>query len=983
MSHEYYSIYRKETVALVRSFIIKFSEVATIINLGITEQGYTVDESRPETWKYYLNLAGKYHPSDQMIKIRSLDTLETIEFTRENLQTHLATAKAYRWGTDEYRQLLRLYRNQVDLINGIISPVPFEKAYAAKDGEILGYAKELIEPQEEGLVRDIQQWINTYLVRWHNPKYTIIAEYYLVAMLGHLYSQLNTTIATLRLRNCKTNRAHSFHIREYLASHGRIDRFFPYLSLEQQLWLYRNINDIYRNTGKRETFDQLVKHLLTARNIPLSTYLIKHDYSQLPDNIYPGLKLTKEAVNNENTQTGRDDITISQLLTKEQSLARDNARVQPDYESSIPERVKNAQHSELATRIYESEADDRSGAGVRLLHEMLGTHWLYLATHDRYRAFVRVHNPSSGEQMILGVKDAYILMTYCLLAAQGEKPTYVPEVNALEAYSIDQLSEAELWKLVETKYIKPKDMQRLRTRFTPFGEYVSTEAFYNAVSEKRDEYINAWDLCTSYTHLHQHRYMDVLRKVHYKHVRCKLTDVKTTYQQWFQSSGFSLTELTADDYVTLATDLFANATGANLHRQITFTDIQRYLLKLVNELSSYSVQFLGTTSYSDFLYLGYPMPRLGDYAVLNSIQRTGLHPPMVNYQQGRSASKMKVRYQKLPTVPRPKLATHVASELRANVGVSVDHTHKTVMRLTLSASRVDLMGARIYSETNPPPSGETLPWYRYSKEQRPVVTPDYNLENGPGPHKLLVGDMSRGYFGTLSDRELFDGAGLSSQLGMDEGVLGTQQITWFKFAYQGEVIFIPSCSLRYGVTHKRLASEGLIDNTANDHRRTVSTHGSTFTVRLPGVYPEHSALYKVNHQADGTVQTTIDHHLISENGIVHGEWADLMLSIVRDLKDSQLDPFSQDMIVNQITLKDIGISLSQNEFFLSRQILEYQSVYPDAFGKPAIQFNAYGLGGYGTNPDLNGKGFTRIVSDSQYEQTKSQYGWRPVLVLIR
>ena len=85
MSQFNYTSYRADILRLSRSIVIKFDAIAEAINEHLLINNVPVNELDPRTWKYYLNLSGQYHPTDELMVVRSMDTLEDIAFTREKI----------------------------------------------------------------------------------------------------------------------------------------------------------------------------------------------------------------------------------------------------------------------------------------------------------------------------------------------------------------------------------------------------------------------------------------------------------------------------------------------------------------------------------------------------------------------------------------------------------------------------------------------------------------------------------------------------------------------------------------------------------------------------------------------------------------------------------------------------------------------------------------------------------------------------------
>lgn len=183
MSSAYYRIFVSQVMTLAKTMVVKSEVAAETINRELQSFGQVLS-SDPRTWKYYMNLAGLYHPTDTVMTVTSMDTLEEIEFTRDNLQVYRATAKAYTFGSRYYRDLVARYPDQETLILGILNPVDLDKAIAAKDGDILYYDTALVESQESNLIPKLQRWIHAFMSRWTVPGYDITDEYYPAGQLG-------------------------------------------------------------------------------------------------------------------------------------------------------------------------------------------------------------------------------------------------------------------------------------------------------------------------------------------------------------------------------------------------------------------------------------------------------------------------------------------------------------------------------------------------------------------------------------------------------------------------------------------------------------------------------------------------------------------------------------------------------------------------------------------------------------------------------
>ena len=300
MSLNYYKLYVNQVLDLSKTMVIKVEAVADSINERLkATYGNVFDVDDKRTWKYYLNLSGQYHSTDKKIYVTSLDTLQTIEFSRDTLAIHRATAKAYEYGTRYYRELLSQYPEYEQFILGALYPVNIEQTINAEDFTVVGYPTNLIEDNEVSLVDNINKWLYGFKERWYNRQFNLTDTNYISAFLAVMFLQLPPLIISLRLRSCKTPEAHSFHVREYLESHGMLDVYLSNMTRKQALFFYRNINYIERNSGKRETFEWLIEKVMTDRNLPISEFNMHHDIASMPEANTPKAMFRKRLLNEE------------------------------------------------------------------------------------------------------------------------------------------------------------------------------------------------------------------------------------------------------------------------------------------------------------------------------------------------------------------------------------------------------------------------------------------------------------------------------------------------------------------------------------------------------------------------------------------------------------------------------------------------------------------------------------------------------------
>lgn len=619
--NNYYQLYVNSVMQLAQTLVIKSADTADAQNAWVNilaQQGLVppVDELTPTTWRYYMNLAGQYHPADTMMRVVSLDTLEEIDFTIANLAIHRATYAGYQFGTRQYEELVSLFPDQEILIQGILHPVDINVAIAAPDGKILYYDPTLVEENEYNLIRKIQLFIDGMYSRWVNKKYNMAHEYYPIVYHAQMYMFLPMEIMNIRKEACLTIEAHSYHVRSYLASHLGLDAYLDYMTTKQALYFYRNINYIERHTGEQATFDALLKIIMTERKLPLSAINMRHDLAAMPQQLDPTVIFDRIHLNDGVSATDSNTLNLDELLSLEKPLARNNATVQQDVEPVITEEMQGSLSNQLYTKVLESSMIDYSNSEPYNLPDILLNHWLYLSSLGYYEPYVFPISPVTGTAIPVTAKDAFVLMLYCQAQTYGIDLTTVaiPPFTAYRVQTVPKATLAQMQRVVPEPYrTDAASLMQLLLNLNPAITSIgSTQAFINLGQQITQAARYQRRYVAQVEDIHHHAYLFNAVDQIYADVVVSLAPANQTFADWMRERNIDLSGYRVQDYATLANAILQTATGQDLMAIIKLKDLQRAMVNLFSQLSSYSVQFIPRINESTLHRMDTPQMRIGD-----------------------------------------------------------------------------------------------------------------------------------------------------------------------------------------------------------------------------------------------------------------------------------------------------------------------------------------------------------------------------------
>ena len=617
---------------LTESLIIKDETMANNVNLPILAHynavGVDIDDVPKREWKYYLNMAGQYHFTDQPMQVISLDTLETIPFTIEALELHRGTRREYRKKGRYYQDLVNAYPGQEALIKGVLNPVDLQKALNSPNYTILQYDSSEIEFQETNLIPRLQEYIYLTMRRWVVKDYRLADTHYPAAQMAVLYTMIPKMIDTIRLENCKTYKAHSYHIWNYLDSHGYLGEFKDYLLTSQALWLYMNIDWVRANLGKQETFEKLVDKILTKRGIPLGQYTTAIDTTELGANLYGEAYMKRKPLNlQERVGDTTVDKSVEYVMDKQLPLARDNVLNYDTDLVEIKERLAEDNISSYPTKVYESEMIDPSKRLFVTREEALIENWMYMTSMDKYTALINVQNPQSSDVMSMSVKEAFVMWLYVTGRTLGHTLTHVPDMVAHNVPRHPRPTAQDLRKVTSPRYVTQSQLDYLVAETPRVNNLISTVAFYEHVMEVHAAILNHRKYYSVMEHKDTRGQLEGVVQRLFSSVYCEFK-ITQSYDEWFEANGWDIKDLNATDMQILSEDLMSIATGLNLYDVTSIAEIQAAMLRLMGRLSEYSSQYIQTINTLPATMADFVNVRVGDtwdYVRRLTRQTVGIH----------------------------------------------------------------------------------------------------------------------------------------------------------------------------------------------------------------------------------------------------------------------------------------------------------------------------------------------------------------------
>lgn len=580
--------YYRDTFSLVRTMVIKIGALADRDNEVLKAANYPVSSDK-RTWRYYMNLNGDYHPTDDMMVVTSIDTGEEINFTKEVLLNHIATLREYQKGGHWYTRLMEAYPHQPALINGILSPIPYEETIEAEDYKILRWNKNLVLWNEDQLIPKLQRHITANVAMMFKNDYITTDDLMLTLMLRKLYAMVTEVIHAIRLEDAFTRHAHEFFVWSHIDSFGDFSQYKASLTRPQIMWLFRNIAWLKNNPGQMYSFNKLVANILTPGAIPIAKYDMVESTETILEDLTPNPLYRRMNLNLiEDYGRTPEFIETEVMINKQQTQAKENYPNTSIYLEDALKKGKFSLHSELPTKALESSMMDYTNRHADTLMSVAYNEWIYLAGNGKFKGRSVVVDPKSGKQHRIPVTDLYHLWKYLVVSSRGIEPTKIDKVYYQNVSKIKPPTIAQLRDMGGPAFIDPKLAADIRALWDPVAVFVAPDYLIQYAFQVYDWMWAHKKIYSQFYDLNKRARVKHTTKLMYASGIVKLGSY-TDYRTLLNDYKFDFSEYTAEEKKGFAWEIFKRVTGWDTNTQPSMRVKQSDLIDIMMELSSYTI----------------------------------------------------------------------------------------------------------------------------------------------------------------------------------------------------------------------------------------------------------------------------------------------------------------------------------------------------------------------------------------------------------
>ena len=627
-----YSIndYIKHTIMFSNSIVVKSLGAAIAINKTVMNLTFTTIPQDKTTWRYFMNISGKKHPTNNDVMVYIIETGKKELLTKEILDKYPVTKKELLNNESYYDDLINEYPKDRLYIHGCLYPVDMKTAIAAPEGTILAYNPKYVEDAEYSLIKELNSFTTNYFKRWYIKEYTIVDELYIAGVLANLFAILPAKIMNIRLSKIMTPEVHSFHMEHFFRS--TLDLWEPaqVLTPASRMWLYKNLRYLKNNIGKNSTLNTIIEKIFNANAMGLGSYNIRvndvaynldsrtNDPKKIPisepiftrpSNVLSGIKLNNYYAADNNKTIDTDTVINLEL----NSLKIDKLNNEPtDRDKFIINNavkdINNTVYDKQDTKIIELSSSKLFKMYGSDIYKVILDHWVYFTQNNVVEYTIEYVDPNTNSIYTVNPRIALLIMLKYLVYVTGNPKLKLTKLfyNYVLNPDSDIIYEI-LYKLKEDG-LTDVMFNQLVSLYPNANRYISgTRETCEYIKSSIDFYTACWYADANSS--------SISVSANIKHL-LQLATIYGTYDLTDKPDGETIDELLLKEGIEIDVTMDYDVVGAiqALFKAAVLIDVDsqsemdssiELYMELLNKLTSYTVQTINSKTEEEKIFVYY------------------------------------------------------------------------------------------------------------------------------------------------------------------------------------------------------------------------------------------------------------------------------------------------------------------------------------------------------------------------------------------
>ena len=612
------------------SIVVKSLGAAIAINKTVMNLTFTTIPQDKTTWRYFMNISGKKHPTNNDVMVYIIETGKKELLTKEILDKYPVTKKELLNNESYYDDLINEYPKDRLYIHGCLYPVDIKTAIAAPEGTILAYNPKYVEDAEYSLIKELNSFTTNYFKRWYIKEYTIVDELYIAGVLANLFAILPSKIMNIRLSKIMTPEVHSFHMEHFFRS--TLDLWEPaqVLTPASRMWLYKNLRYLKNNIGKNSTLNTIIEKIFNANAMGLGSYNIRvndvaynldsrtNDPKKIPisepiftrpSNVLSGIKLNNYYAADNNKTIDTDTVINLEL----NSLKIDKLNNEPtDRDKFIINNavkdINNTVYDKQDTKIIELSSSKLFKMYGSDIYKVILDHWVYFTQNNVLEYTIEYVDPNTNSIYTVNPRIALLIMLKYLVYVTGNPKLKLTKLfyNYVLNPDSDIIYEI-LYKLKEDG-LTDVMFNQLVSLYPNANRYISgTRETCEYIKSSIDFYTACWYADANSS--------SISVSANIKHL-LQLATIYGTYDLTDKPDGETIDELLLKEGIEIDVTMDYDVVGAiqALFKAAVLIDVDsqsemdssiELYMELLNKLTSYTVQTINSKTEEEKIFVYY------------------------------------------------------------------------------------------------------------------------------------------------------------------------------------------------------------------------------------------------------------------------------------------------------------------------------------------------------------------------------------------